>query len=97
MLPHPVPLHQLDLIGQNHGLNSEEIKELWEQADIDGNGVLDYEEFKVLMLLSLGLACMMSTLVVMFSILVSSKQRGKMSSLTKPSTIFFIPRNLLLE
>lgn len=72
MLPHPVPLHQLDLIGQNHGLNSEEIKELWEQADIDGNGVLDYEEFKVLMLLSLGLACMMSTLVVMFSILVSS-------------------------
>lgn len=97
MLPHPVPLHQLDLIGQNHGLNSEEIKELWEQADIDGNGVLDYEEFKVLMLLSLGLACMMSTLVVMFSILVSSKQRGKMSSLTKSSTIFFIPRNLLLE
>ncbi|PNX97254.1 putative calcium-binding protein [Trifolium pratense] len=38
-------LRQLNLIGHNHGLSEEEIKELWVQADIDGNGVLDYKEF----------------------------------------------------
>ncbi|KAK4489801.1 hypothetical protein RD792_000442 [Penstemon davidsonii] len=38
-------LRQLNLIGRN-GLSAEEIQELWEQADIDGNGVLDYKEFK---------------------------------------------------
>ncbi|KAL7147250.1 hypothetical protein ABFS83_06G096100 [Erythranthe nasuta] len=39
-------LCQLNLVGHSHGLSSEEIKELWEQVDIDGNGVLDYVEFK---------------------------------------------------
>lgn len=38
-------LRQLNLIGHSHELNEEEIKELWVQADIDGNGVLDYKEF----------------------------------------------------
>jgi Ca2+-binding EF-hand superfamily protein len=38
---------QLNLIGHCHGLSEEEIKELWVQADIDGNGVLDYKEFLV--------------------------------------------------
>lgn len=27
-------------------MHAEEIQELWVQADMDGNGVLDYEEFK---------------------------------------------------
>ena len=39
-------LRQLNLIGHCHGLIEEEIKELWVQADIDGNGVLDYKEFQ---------------------------------------------------
>ncbi|KAK6135191.1 hypothetical protein DH2020_031087 [Rehmannia glutinosa] len=38
-------LRHLKLIGCN-GLSAEEIQELWVQADIDGNGVLDYKEFK---------------------------------------------------
>ncbi|XP_061364062.1 uncharacterized calcium-binding protein At1g02270-like isoform X2 [Gastrolobium bilobum] len=38
-------LRQLDLIGHCHGLSDEETKDLWVQADIDGNGVLDYKEF----------------------------------------------------
>lgn len=41
---------QLNLIGHCYGLSAEEIKDLWLQADIDGNGVLDYSEFQVLML-----------------------------------------------
>ncbi|KAL6508251.1 hypothetical protein OROHE_021793 [Orobanche hederae] len=39
-------LQHLNLIGHRNGLSAEEIQELWEQADIDGNGVLDYKEFK---------------------------------------------------
>ncbi|KAL0400513.1 UNVERIFIED_CONTAM: putative calcium-binding protein [Sesamum latifolium] len=39
-------LRQLNLIGHHNGLSAEEIQELWVQADIDGNGVVDYKEFK---------------------------------------------------
>jgi len=38
---------QLSLTGHCHGLNDEEIKDLWLQAAVDGNGVLDYKEFLV--------------------------------------------------
>ncbi|RYR34166.1 hypothetical protein Ahy_A10g048903 isoform A [Arachis hypogaea] len=38
-------LRELNLIGHCHGLSEEEIKELWVQADVDGNGVLDYKQF----------------------------------------------------
>ncbi|KAK9291476.1 hypothetical protein L1049_019424 [Liquidambar formosana] len=40
-------LRQLNLTGHDYGLSIEETKELWVQADIDGNGVLDYKEFQV--------------------------------------------------
>ncbi|XXG77585.1 hypothetical protein AAC387_Pa08g1712 [Persea americana] len=39
-------LHQLSLTGLSYGLSAEEIKDLWIQADIDGNGVVDYVEFQ---------------------------------------------------
>ncbi|XP_015878735.1 uncharacterized calcium-binding protein At1g02270 isoform X1 [Ziziphus jujuba] len=39
-------LRQLNLIGHHHGLSAEETKDLWVQADIDGNNVLDYKEFQ---------------------------------------------------
>ncbi|MCD7461379.1 hypothetical protein HAX54_046006 [Datura stramonium] len=39
-------LRQLNLIGHCYGLSAEEIKDLWLKADIDGNGVLDYDEFQ---------------------------------------------------
>ncbi|KAL5568058.1 hypothetical protein UlMin_024633 [Ulmus minor] len=39
-------LQQLNLIGHRYGLSKEEAKDLWVQADIDGNGVLDYKEFQ---------------------------------------------------
>ncbi|XP_044485922.1 uncharacterized calcium-binding protein At1g02270 [Mangifera indica] len=39
-------LQQLNLTGHCHGLTVEETKDLWVQADIDGNGVVDYKEFK---------------------------------------------------
>ncbi|KAL2249113.1 UNVERIFIED_CONTAM: putative calcium-binding protein [Sesamum indicum] len=39
-------LQQLNLVGHCHGLCNEEVKELWLQADVDGNGVIDYKEFK---------------------------------------------------
>ncbi|KAJ6679939.1 ENDONUCLEASE/EXONUCLEASE/PHOSPHATASE FAMILY PROTEIN [Salix purpurea] len=39
-------LRQVNLIGVPYGLTSEETKELWMQADINGNGVVEYEEFK---------------------------------------------------
>lgn len=39
-------LRQLHLTGHTHGITEEEIKDLWDQADIDGNGVLDYNEFQ---------------------------------------------------
>lgn len=38
---------QLNLTGHEHGLTDEETKDLWVQADIDGNGVVDYKEFQV--------------------------------------------------
>lgn len=38
---------QLNLLGHCYGLHKEEVRELWVQADVDGDGVLDYEEFKV--------------------------------------------------
>lgn len=39
-------LRQLNLTGHCHGLSLEETKDLWVQADIDGNGILDYTEFQ---------------------------------------------------
>ncbi|KAL2556314.1 Calcium-binding endonuclease/exonuclease/phosphatase family [Forsythia ovata] len=39
-------LRQLNLIGHCYGLSVDETNDLWVQADIDGNGVLDYNEFK---------------------------------------------------
>ncbi|XP_034202702.1 uncharacterized calcium-binding protein At1g02270-like isoform X2 [Prunus dulcis] len=39
-------LHQVNLIGQPSGLGFQETRDLWIQADVDANGVLDYEEFK---------------------------------------------------
>nr|XP_034899788.1 uncharacterized calcium-binding protein At1g02270-like isoform X2 [Populus alba] len=39
-------LQQLNLTGHCYGLSDEETKDLWVQADIDGNGVLDYKEFQ---------------------------------------------------
>lgn len=41
---------QLSLTGHCHGLSDEEIKDLWVQADVDGNGVLDYKKFLVMYL-----------------------------------------------
>lgn len=38
---------QLNLTGHPHGLSVGEIEDLWVQADIDGNGILDYNEFQV--------------------------------------------------
>ncbi|XP_030489469.2 uncharacterized calcium-binding protein At1g02270 isoform X1 [Cannabis sativa] len=39
-------LRQVNLIGVPSGLNFQETRDLWIQADTDGNGVVDYEEFK---------------------------------------------------
>ncbi|CAL8128232.1 unnamed protein product [Prunus armeniaca] len=41
-------LRQLNMTGHCHGLSLEETKDLWVQADIDGNGILDYAEFQTL-------------------------------------------------
>lgn len=38
---------QLNLTGHCNGLTTKEIKDLWTQADIDGNGLVDYKEFQV--------------------------------------------------
>lgn len=46
----PCVILQLNLTGHCHGLTVEETKDLWVQADIDGNGVVDYKEFKVISL-----------------------------------------------
>ncbi|XP_042047092.1 uncharacterized calcium-binding protein At1g02270-like [Salvia splendens] len=40
-------LRQLNLIGHCNGLSNEEIQGLWVQTDMDGNGVVDYKEFKL--------------------------------------------------
>ncbi|XP_047316320.1 uncharacterized calcium-binding protein At1g02270-like [Impatiens glandulifera] len=37
---------QLNLTGHPRGLSLEELRDLWVQADIDGNRVLDYKEFQ---------------------------------------------------
>ncbi|TYJ22643.1 hypothetical protein E1A91_A08G139000v1 [Gossypium mustelinum] len=37
---------KVNLTGLSHGLSFQETKDLWVQADADGNGVVDYEEFK---------------------------------------------------
>ncbi|KAI3704819.1 hypothetical protein L1987_75048 [Smallanthus sonchifolius] len=39
-------LRQLNFIGHPNGLSKEETKDLWFQADIDGNGVVDYKDFQ---------------------------------------------------
>lgn len=38
---------QWGLIGQRDGLCHEDVKYLWAQADIEGDGVVDFEEFQV--------------------------------------------------
>lgn len=38
---------QVNLTGLSYGLSFQDTKDLWVQADFDGNGVIDYEEFKV--------------------------------------------------
>ncbi|CAM8894084.1 unnamed protein product [Rhodiola kirilowii] len=40
-------LRQLNLTGHCYGLGTQEVKDLWDQADADGNGLLDFEEFLV--------------------------------------------------
>ncbi|KAG9155760.1 hypothetical protein Leryth_004030 [Lithospermum erythrorhizon] len=39
-------LRQLGMIGHCYGLSNDETVDLWVQADIDGNGDLDYDEFQ---------------------------------------------------
>ncbi|KAK2649908.1 hypothetical protein Ddye_017397 [Dipteronia dyeriana] len=39
-------LRQVNLVGRPYGLSFQETKDLWAQADVDGNGVVSYEEFK---------------------------------------------------
>ncbi|CAK7348600.1 unnamed protein product [Dovyalis caffra] len=39
-------LRQLNLVGLPYGLSSRETEDLWMQADVNGNGVVEYEEFK---------------------------------------------------
>ncbi|XP_042474768.1 uncharacterized calcium-binding protein At1g02270-like isoform X1 [Zingiber officinale] len=39
-------LHQLGLTGHRDGLIPEDAKDLWTEADIDGNGMVDHEEFQ---------------------------------------------------
>ncbi|MBA0750206.1 hypothetical protein Gogos_001626 [Gossypium gossypioides] len=40
-------LRQFNIIGHRYGLSVEEANDLWVQADIDGNGVVDYKEFQL--------------------------------------------------
>uniref|UniRef100_A0A0R0FT06 EF-hand domain-containing protein n=2 Tax=Glycine max TaxID=3847 RepID=A0A0R0FT06_SOYBN len=39
-------LRQVKLIGVPYGLRFQQLQDLWNQADADGNGVIDFEEFK---------------------------------------------------
>lgn len=43
---------QLGLIGHPHGLSADEMKDLWNHADIDENGAVDRGEFQVTFLLT---------------------------------------------
>lgn len=40
-------LMQLGLTRHRDGLIPEDAKDLWTEADIDGNGMVDYDEFQV--------------------------------------------------
>ncbi|KAF6136244.1 hypothetical protein GIB67_001653 [Kingdonia uniflora] len=39
-------LNQLGLTGHPHGLSAEETKDLWIQADVDGDGIVDLKKFQ---------------------------------------------------
>ncbi|WCJ22542.1 Calcium-binding endonuclease/exonuclease/phosphatase family [Euphorbia peplus] len=39
-------LRQVNLIGLPYGLSFQQTKDIWTQVDMDGNGIVDYEEFK---------------------------------------------------
>lgn len=47
---------QVGLAGIPDGLSFQDMRDLWTQADIDGNGVVDYEEFKVKEFFTCGLS-----------------------------------------
>lgn len=56
-------LIQVNLVGQPYGLSCQETNDLWKQADIDGNGVVSYEEFKVLIISFHNFSCLLSEAV----------------------------------
>ena len=38
---------QVNLTGLPHGLTFQEMRDPWTQVDVDGNGIVNYEEFEV--------------------------------------------------